>query len=86
MSNAAEGEEDADDRADGRNREADGECANHPLPVLREFATPNMDVSFSEREQEDESEKRCRRGFVGSADRRLEAHYEGGNADDSAQN
>lgn len=85
MSKATEGEEDADDWTDGRHGQSDRESADHPLPMLREFTAPDMNVSFSERKQEDESEKRRGRGFIGSADCRLEAHYKGGNADDSAQ-
>jgi len=83
MGEAAGGEEDADDGADGGYREPDGKGADHPLAVQCNFATTNVPEGFAEREEEERTEESSGSGLVHAADRgHGEAHDECGDADD----
>ena len=80
---AAGGEEDADDGANGGYREADGEGADHPLAVECDFAATNVPEGFAQGEQEEGAKESGGGGLIDTADGgHGEAHDECGDADD----
>lgn len=82
MREAAGGEEDADDGADGGDGEADGERAEHPFAVLGNLAAADMEKGLHKREENQGGKKQSGRCLVEASDGHGEAHPDGGEADD----
>ncbi len=82
---ATDREERADDRARSCNPERDSESPDHPFAVLRDAAAPDIPKSEAKKNQKQQSEQRCRGGFIRAPDRRRVAQSKGGNADGKSQ-
>ena len=80
---AASGEEEAHDRADGSDSETDSEGADHPLTMQREFTAADMEEGFAEREEEERAEQNGCGGLINAPDGgHAEAHHERGDSND----
>ena len=78
-------EESAHDRACGCNPQGDAEGPDHPFPVLRNAAIPNVPEPQPQEDQEQDGKQGRGGGFVYTANRHRVAHHEGRHADDDAK-